>query len=74
VRLFLAQVLQSQGVVVEDENGLARFGVIPYTEATAEEKAAAWEKLWRLQEKTAKAMGSAGVTEHDVEQVMLEDD
>ena len=74
VRLFLAQVLQSQGVVVEDENGRAQFGVIPYAEATAEEQAAAWEKLRRLQEKTAKAMGSAGVTEHDVEQAILEDD
>ncbi len=73
VRLFLAHVLQSQGVVVEDENGLAQFGVIPYAGSTAEEKVVAWEKLRNLQEKTAKAMRSAGVTEHDVERSLLED-
>jgi hypothetical protein len=74
VRLFLAQVLQSQGVVVEDENGLAQFGVIPYTDASDDVKAAAWEKLRHFQAKTTEAMRSAGVTENDVEQVILEDD
>jgi hypothetical protein len=41
VQSFLAQVQPGQGIVVEDETGRAQYGIIPYVEASPEERAVA---------------------------------
>ena len=74
VRLFLSQVHAGQGIVVEDDTGRSQYGIIPYTEATPEEKKAAWQQLQRVQDKVGAAMTQAGVIEADVEDALLEDD
>jgi hypothetical protein len=73
VRSFLTQVRNGEGIVVEDDKGRARYGIIPYLEATMEERAEARKRIKRLQRKVAKAMKAQGVTEEDVER-LLEDD
>jgi len=74
IRLFLAQVQQGQGIIVEDESGQAKYGIIPYTEASLDEKAAAWKNVQRVQKKAAKGLKASGVSEADVERAILEDD
>jgi hypothetical protein len=74
VRSFLAQVRPGESILVEDEAGRAQFGVIPYIEASAEARASAWRRLERLQQKTSKSMKAQGVTEADVEKLLMQDD
>lgn len=74
IRLFLAQVRQGQGIVVEDESGQAKYGIIPYTDASADDKAAAWKSVQRVQKKAAKGLKASGVSEAEVERAILEDD
>ncbi|MBI2823312.1 MAG: hypothetical protein HYX69_01330 [Planctomycetia bacterium] len=70
VRSFLAKVTEGEGIVVEDESGRARYGVIPCKESTASERAAAMVKLDRLQQKVGDAMRLSGATENDAEKVI----
>ena len=51
VRTFLDQVQRGEGLVVEDERGCARYGVIPYEDATLSEQGAAWQRMEQLQKK-----------------------
>ena len=74
VQSFLTQVQNGEGIVVEDETGRARYGIIPYLEATAEGKKEAWKRIKQLQRKVGKTMKAQGVTEKDVEHLLLEDD
>jgi isopentenyl diphosphate isomerase/L-lactate dehydrogenase-like FMN-dependent dehydrogenase len=74
VQKFLAQAKNGEGLMVEDENGRARYGVIPFVEATAEEKGRAWKELQKLQRQVGKAMTEQGVTDEDVERELLKDD
>ena len=74
VRSFLTQAQNGEGIVVEDEMGRARYGIIPYTEATAQERKEAWKRIKRLQRKVGKAMKAQRITEEDVERLLLEDD
>jgi hypothetical protein len=74
VRKVLAATGEDESVVIEDENGRARYGVIPYRRPTDEQKQRAWEKLRKLQDKVARSMEEQGVTEDDVMRVILEDD
>lgn len=74
VREFLAQVRNGQGIVVEDEAGRARYGVIPYVEATPEERKRAWERLQQLQQTIGPRLIEQGVTEDDLIRAALADD
>jgi hypothetical protein len=74
VRKVLAATGEDESVVIEDENGRARYGVIPYRRPTDEQKQRAWEKLRKLQDKVARSMEEQGVTEDDVMRVILEDE
>ena len=74
VRKVLAATGEDESVVIEDENGRARYGVIPYRRPTDEQKQRAWEKLREWQAKTEVSMKKHGVTEDDVLRVVLEDD
>ncbi|MFV2073840.1 MAG: hypothetical protein ACC742_14460 [Thermoanaerobaculales bacterium] len=74
VRKVLAATGQDESVVIEDENGQARYGIIPYRRPTDEQKQRAWEKLRKLQNKVTRSMEEQGVTEDDVMRVILEDD
>jgi len=75
VSLFLSDALRpGEGIVVEDDAGRAFCGIVPYVEATAEEREAAWKRLERLQEKVSQSMQEQGVTEADVDRILSEDD
>lgn len=74
VRSFLAQVRPGRGIVVEDEKGRAKYGVIPFEGPTAGEQAKAWRDLRQVQREARERMAAQGVTEEDVMQLLLEDD
>jgi hypothetical protein len=74
VREFLARVENGQGLVVEDESGRARCGVIPYVEATPDERKRAWERIQQIQQKVGQSLADQGVTEDDVIRAALQDD
>ena len=61
-------------IVIEDDDGEARFGVVPYRKPSDQQKQAAWEKLKEYQRRAAASMKEHGVTEDDVMRVILEDD
>jgi hypothetical protein len=74
VQAFLARVRVGQGIVVEDEAGRARYGVVEYVEASAAEQQEAWERLQQLQQKTKQALEEQGGTVDGVERLILADD
>jgi hypothetical protein len=74
LRQQLAEIGDDESIVIEDENGQARYGVIPYRRPTAEQKQRAWERLRMLQENVGKAMAEQGITEDDVMRELLKDD
>lgn len=73
VRSFLARVRDGTGVLVEDEQGRARYGVIPYNEATPRQRAAAQERLKRLQSKVGRMMKQTGKTEEEFDRLVQKD-
>ncbi len=70
VQSFLARVKKGNSVVVEDDSGLARYGVIPYSAETER----AWKELEGIRREAAEAMKRQGVTEQDVVNRILQDD
>jgi hypothetical protein len=74
VQEFLARVRDGQGIVVEDEAGRARYGVVEYVEASPAEQKEAWERLQQLQQKTKQAIEDQGGTVDEVERLILADD
>jgi hypothetical protein len=74
VRSFIEQASLGDGIIVADETGRARCGVVPYRQATAEEKRLADESLTRLRRKVDQAMTEQGVTEGDIDRALEEDD
>lgn len=74
VRSFLSRVRPGQAIVVEDENGRAKYGVIPFEGPSPAEQAKAWKELRQLQRECRQAMEAQGITEDDVMRVLLEDD
>jgi hypothetical protein len=73
VRSFLGEAGKGDGVMVEDETGQARYSIAPYHRSTADERAAALERLRRLQNETRLAMEEQGVTEEDIDRLLQED-
>jgi hypothetical protein len=74
VRAFLARVRVGQGIVVEDEAGRARYGVVEYLPASPKEQQEAWEQLQQLQQRTKQAIENQGGTVDEVERLILADD
>jgi hypothetical protein len=74
VRAFLDRAFAGNGVLVEDERGRARGGVVPYFEADDAEKRRAWEGLKQLQQRVAASLQRQGITEDDLDRVLQEDD
>lgn len=74
VQIFLKQVLQTEGVEIEDETGRTRGTLVPYRDPTVEEEKRADASLARLWEKTERAMNTAGVTEEDIDRDLQEGD
>jgi hypothetical protein len=74
VQEFLARARVGQGIVVEDEAGRARYGVVEYVEASPAEQQKAWERLQQLQQKTKQAIEEQGSTVDEVERLILADD
>ena len=73
LRQQLAAIGDEESIVIEDENGQARYGVIPYRRPTAEQKQRAWERLRQFQDKAATSMEEQGVTEDDLLRELLKD-
>ena len=61
-------------LVIEDDQGEARYSVHRIGKPTEQQKAAALQGLRKLQEKSDAAMKKHGKTEDDVMRVILEDD
>ncbi len=61
-------------IIIEDDDGQARFGVVPYRKPSDQQKQLAWEKLKEYQRRAEASMKKHGVTEDDVMRVILEDD
>jgi len=74
VRAFLARVRVGRGIVVEDEAGRARYGVVEYLPASPEERQEAWEHLQQLQQKTKQTIEDQGGTVDEIERLILADD
>lgn len=74
VRSLLAQAESVNGLTLQDEKGRGRFRVIPYIEATPAEKQEALADLRQLQQDVGTSMRAQGVTEDDVEKLLLADD
>jgi hypothetical protein len=74
VRAFLNRAFSGGGLVVEDESGRARGGVLPYFEATDTEKREAWKGIERLQQQVAASMARQGITEDAVDQALRDDE
>jgi hypothetical protein len=74
LRQQLASIGDEDSVVIEDENGRARYGVIPYHRPTVKQRRRAWERFRKLQDKVATSMKEQGVTEDDLMQELLKDD
>lgn len=53
-------------IVIEDDDGQARYSVAAYRNPTDEQKQQAWEKLKGYQQRAAVAMKKYGKTEEDV--------
>lgn len=74
VRAFLKEAFEGGGVVIEDESGRTRGGVVPFVEASEEERERAWQWIEQLQGRVGESMRRQGVTEEDVDRVLQEDD
>jgi hypothetical protein len=74
VREFLARVNVGQGILVEDETGRARYGVVEYIEVSPEEQKRAWAEIQQLQQKTKQAIEEQGGTVDEVERLILADE
>src|SRR5262249_53745421 len=74
VQAFLARARVGQGIVVEDEAGRARYGVVEYVAASPAEQEEASQRLQQLQQKTKRAIEEQGGTVDEVERLILTDD
>ena len=74
MRSFLNEVLQGDGVVIEDEAGRTRGQFVPNRDPTPEEERRADASLERLWEKTGQAMREAEVTAEDIDRDLQEGD
>ena len=74
VRRFLGEVLESDGVVIEDEDGRVRGEFVAYRDPTAAEERRADESVKRLWQHTSQAMKETGVTEEDIDRDLQEGD
>lgn len=72
VRLFLDHVNQQEGMLIEDESGRARYGIVPYQEASPEERRRASQRLQVLQKKVGDRLRVAGKTEEDLDRLLRE--
>jgi hypothetical protein len=73
---FQKAVAEAAGepIIVEDEQGQARYGVVAYRKPSGQQRQQAREKLTEYQRRAEASMKYHGVTEDDVMRVILEDD
>ena len=74
VQSFLARVRNGDSIIVQDEAGRARVGVIPYQEATPAQKKKAWKDVKRIQTKVGKMMRKKGKTEAQLDRILQDDE
>jgi hypothetical protein len=74
LRQQLAAIDNDEAIVIEDKNGQARRGVIPYRRPTAAQKQRAWERMQAFQKKVQESLDKQGMTEDDLTRELLNDD
>ena len=74
VREFLSRVKAGQGILVEDEAGQTRYGVIEYIKASPAEQQEAWGRIRQLQRKTKQTIEEQGGTVEEIERLILADE
>jgi thiamine monophosphate kinase len=67
VKQFLSRAQQGDTIVVEGEDGVIRFGVTPYVQASDHERQAALSALEAIQQRVADSLSRAEVTESDID-------
>lgn len=70
VRLFFSQVPKHDGVLVEDDNGRACFGIIPYNETSEAEQTAAITRLVDLQKRVGERLAAQGKNEDELDRIL----
>ena len=70
VQSFLAQVKRRNGILIEDEDGRTRYGVIPYEEAPPAQQRTARKRLVQLQAKVGKTMRKRNRTEAQFDRLL----
>lgn len=70
VRLFLDQAAQREGMIVEDETGRVRYGIVPYQEASPEERRLASQRLQAIQKMAGDRVRAAGKTEDELDRLL----
>jgi hypothetical protein len=74
VRAFLAQASNGHGILVQDGQGRARFGIIPYKEASAARKRAAWKEIQKIQRKVGRMMKKTRRTEEELDRLLQDEE
>ncbi len=74
VRSFLDQVQNGEAIVIQDEQGRSRYGVVPYVEAAPEEQKVAWKEIEAIQRKVGENMKKRGQTEDDLDRLLQEEE
>lgn len=74
VRAFLAQATNGNGILVQDGKGRARFGIIPYKEASPARKNAAWKEIQKIQRKVGRTMKETGRTEEELDRLLQDEE
>lgn len=72
IREFLTTALAEGGVVFVDADGCRNGALVPWTEAKAEEREAARERLREIAERTRERMEADGRTEEQLDEILQE--
>ncbi len=73
VKLFLSQVPQTGGMLVEDERGRVCFGVIPYQEAPPEEQTLSRARLADLQQRIGERLRAQDKSEDELDRILQDE-
>ncbi len=72
VRAFLAPAGKGEVIVVQDEGGKAAYSVVPIVQPSTDVRQQAWNDILKIQHDVASAMRQHGVTEEDIDRLLVE--
>lgn len=74
IQIFLRQVRDDGAVIVEDAQSGVKYKVTAYRESSPEQRERAWQAIQGMQSQVGESMRQEGVTEQDIDKLLLEDD